>query len=67
MCVSVTPREKRRQRRGMSVMQTAVVLVLIAAAVFVAARALSTSASSDLQDTAGGIADPSKLADRFAH
>jgi hypothetical protein len=51
----------------MSVMQTALVLVLIAAAVFIAARNLSNHAASDMQNTAGGIADPSKLADRFGN
>jgi len=53
------------RRRGMSAVQTAVVLVLIAAVVFIGVRNMSTNTSDDLETTAEGLADPSKLVDRF--
>lgn len=49
----------------MSAVQTAVVLVLIAAVVFIGVRNMSTNTSDDLETTAEGLADPSKLVDRF--
>lgn len=53
------------RRRGMSAVQTAVVLVLIAVVVFIGVRSMSTNTSTDLETTADGLADPSKLVDRF--
>ena len=55
----------RVSRRGVSAVQAALVLVLIAGAVIVAARSMSTPASNDMNNTASEIGDPSKLADRF--
>jgi hypothetical protein len=57
--------KRRVQRRGVSLVQTSLVLVLIAAAVFFALRGLSTNTATDLEETADGIADPAQLADRF--
>ena len=52
-------------RRGVSLAQTAFVLFVIVVAAFFAIRSLSTNTAADLEDTAGGIADPAQLVDRF--
>jgi hypothetical protein len=52
-------------RRGVSLAQTAFVLFVIVVAAFFAIRNLSTNTATDLEETAGGIADPAQLVDRF--
>ena len=52
-------------RRGVSAVQIAVVLVLISVALFVSFRLTGTNTSANLNTTAGNIANPASLPARF--
>ncbi|MCA9188744.1 MAG: hypothetical protein R3E01_35695 [Pirellulaceae bacterium] len=56
-----------RRKRGISAVQTAVVLALLAAGLFLGVRSLGTNTSSELDQTASEIGDPSSLVDRFGN
>ena len=55
----------RQRRRGMSAIQTAIVLAFVAVGVAFAANSMSSNTAADMETTAEGVADPGKLAERF--
>ena len=58
-------RASQRARKGASVVQVAVVLAVVTAAVFVGVQFLGTTSRDDLDQTAGEVGDPSSLVGRF--
>ncbi|MCA9101453.1 MAG: hypothetical protein R3C10_15570 [Pirellulales bacterium] len=58
------PRSKKN-RRGASVAQTALVMVIIAAGTIAVARRMSTSTNTQLGVTSQGVADPQVLRQHF--
>ena len=58
-------RAARRARLGASVVQVAVVLAVITAAIFASVQYLGTTSRDDLDQTATEVGDPSSLVGRF--
>ena len=58
-------RASARVRKGASVVQVALVLAVVTAAVFVGLQLLGTASRDDLSQTAGEVGDPSSLVGRF--
>jgi hypothetical protein len=56
---------RRNLRRGLSGVQTAVVLVFVAVAVIVSVKFMGTSTKDELGRTAGDVGDPASLVDRW--
>ena len=58
-------RASRRTRKGASVVQMALVVAVITAAVFVGLQMLGTTSRDDMNQTAEQVGDPSSLVGRF--
>jgi hypothetical protein len=63
--VMKTNRKRTLRRRGMSGTQAAVLLALITVAVLIAVRSLGSNTSTDLNRSAGNVANPASLPARF--
>ncbi len=59
-------RDNRRRRRGVSAVQTALIFGFIAVAVAVGVQSLGVATRDDLTQSAGEVADPSSLVDRWS-
>jgi uncharacterized membrane protein len=55
-----------KRRRGVSTVQVAVVMVVVTLVVIATVNSLGSRTSSEMQDTAGRIGDPSTLPARFS-
>ena len=58
-------RARKQTRRAASVVQVALVLAAVTAAVFVSVQFLGTTTNDDLDQTAGEVGDPASLVGRF--
>ncbi len=61
----ISRRIRRRNRRGMGLVEWCVVAALLILVVVISVRAMGTTVNSELNDTAGDIANPANLKNRF--
>jgi Tfp pilus assembly protein PilX len=59
------PRKLSERRRGVSAVQAAVVLAVLTLVIVAALRTMGTSARTNLNTSAGNVANPASLPSRF--